>query len=143
MGLVKKGKIANYWSTNPLYKNEVAPSIMSRNRFQELLRYIHFVDNVTIDPTDRRAKIQALVDLLQSKFQELYTPEENIVIDESLIPWRGRLIFRQYKPSKAHMELGYLNFMLDGVAVAHCRCMLEKLEQEEEKFDKLKEFVKS
>ena len=33
MGLVKKGKIANYWSTNPLHKNEVAPSIMSRNRF--------------------------------------------------------------------------------------------------------------
>ena len=57
MGLVKKGKIDNYWSTNPLYKNEVAPRIMSRNRFQELLRYIHFVDNVTIDPTDRRAKI--------------------------------------------------------------------------------------
>ena len=94
MGFVKKAKIANYWSTNPLYKNEVAPSIISRNRFQELLRYIHFVDNVTIDPTDRRAKIQALLDLLQSKFQELYTPEENIVIDESLISWRGRLIFR-------------------------------------------------
>ena len=64
MGLVKKGKIANYWSTNPLYKNEVAPNIMSRNRFQELLRYIHFVNNVTIDPTDRREKIQALIDLL-------------------------------------------------------------------------------
>ena len=102
MGLVKKGKISNYCSTNPLYKNEVATSIMSRNRFQELLRYIHIVDNVTIDPTDRRAKIQALVDLLQSKFQELYTPEESIVIDESLLPWRGRLIFHQYIPCKAH-----------------------------------------
>ena len=39
---------------------------------------------------------------MQSKFQELYTPEESIVIDESLIPWRGRLIFRQYMPCKAH-----------------------------------------
>ena len=85
-----------------MYKNEVAPSIMSRNRFQKLLRYIHFVDNVTIDPTNRRAKIQALVDLLQSKFQELYTAEESIVIDESLISWRGRLIFRQYIPCKVH-----------------------------------------
>ena len=102
MGLVKKGKISSYWSTNPLYKNEVASSIMSRNCFQELLKYIHFVDNVTIDPTDPRAKIQALADLLQSKFLELYTPEESIVIDESLIPWRGCLIFCQYIPSKAH-----------------------------------------
>ena len=33
MGLVKKGKIANYGPTNLLYKNEVAPSFMSRNRF--------------------------------------------------------------------------------------------------------------
>ena len=102
MDLVKKGKIANYWSTNPLYKSEVALNIISRNRFQELLRYIHFADNVTIDPTDRTAKIQALADLLQSKFQELYTPEESIVIDESLIPWRGSLIFCQYIPCKAH-----------------------------------------
>ena len=102
MSLVKKGKIANYWSTNTLYKNEVEPSIISRNRFQELLRYIHFVDKLTIDPTDGREKIQALVDLLQSNFQEFYTPEESIVIDESLIPWRGRLIFRQYIPCNAH-----------------------------------------
>ena len=101
MGLVKKGKIANYWSTNSLYKNEVAPSIMSRNRFQVVLRYINFADNLTIDPTDGREKIQALVDLLQSKLLELYTTEESILIEESQIPWRDAC-FRQYIPSKAH-----------------------------------------
>ena len=52
MGVVKKEKIAKYWSTNPLYRNKVALCIMSRNRFQELLRYIHFADNITIDPKD-------------------------------------------------------------------------------------------
>ena len=41
------------------------------------------------------------------------------------------------------MELSYLNFVLDRVTVGHCRCMLGKLEQEEEKLDKLKEFVKT
>ena len=41
------------------------------------------------------------------------------------------------------MELSYLNFALNRVTVDRCRCMLEKLEQEKEKLDKLKEFVKS
>ena len=138
---MNKGKIANYWSTNPLYNNEVAPSIMFHNRFQELLRYIHFVDNVTIDLTDQRAKIQALVDLLQSKFQELYTPEDSIVIDESLIPWRGRLIFCQYIPFKAH-KYGIKLFKL--CARQGCCWLLQRhAGKTGTGGDKLKEFVKS
>lgn len=39
---------------------------------------------------------------MQKKFKDLYTPEEDIIIDESLVPWRGRLLFRQYLPAKAH-----------------------------------------
>ncbi|XP_046666721.1 piggyBac transposable element-derived protein 4-like [Homalodisca vitripennis] len=29
-------------------------------------------------------------------------PGENIVIDETMVPWRGRLHFRQYNPNKTH-----------------------------------------
>ena len=32
----------------------------------------------------------------------MYTPEKHIVVDESLVPWRGRIVFLQYLPSKAH-----------------------------------------
>ena len=102
MGLVKVGKLANYWSTNPLYKNLVASNTMPRNRFQAILRHIHFANNEMIEPNDKLGKIQPLIDKLQDKFQKLYTPEDSIVIDESLVPWRGRLVFRQYLPAKAH-----------------------------------------
>ncbi|XP_013785562.1 piggyBac transposable element-derived protein 4-like [Limulus polyphemus] len=102
IGLVKLGKSANYWSTNPLYKNEVASKTISQNRFQSLLTNIHFADNEAIQPDNRLGKIQTLIDKMQRKFQELYTPEESIVIDESLIPWSGRLVFRHYIPAKAY-----------------------------------------
>ncbi|XP_055910500.1 piggyBac transposable element-derived protein 4 [Eupeodes corollae] len=52
---------------------------MSRNRFQLLLKFIHFADNVS-------ARI----------------PGEILAVDESMIPWRGRLQFRQYNPRKSH-----------------------------------------
>ncbi|XP_070548779.1 piggyBac transposable element-derived protein 4-like [Ptychodera flava] len=33
-------------------------------------------------------------------FQTVYTPERDVAIDESLLLWKGRLIFRQYIPLK-------------------------------------------
>lgn len=102
MGLVKVNPVANYWSKNTLYNFKLPSTVMSRNRFEILLSNLHFTDNTSISPKDRQGKIINLMDKLQEKYQKVYTPGENIVIDETLIPWRGRLIFRQYIPSKAH-----------------------------------------
>lgn len=103
MGLVPIGNVKDYWATNStVYNFEYPKSIMPRNRYQLLLSVIHFNDNRTIQRDNRLGKIEKLLALLQTKFQTIYTPDENIVIDESLVPWRGRLIFRQYIPNKAH-----------------------------------------
>ena len=102
MGLVKVNPVVNYWSKNTLYNVKLPSTVMSRNRFEILLSNLHFTDNTSISPKDRQGKIINLMDKLQEKYQKVYTPGENIVIDETLIPWRGRLILRQYIPSKAH-----------------------------------------
>lgn len=102
MGLVKLSTLKDYWSTRKMYKQDVPQSTMSRNRYQLLLAMIHFNNNETIEKGNRLGKIQPLVNLLRQKFQALFSPGENIVIDETLVPWRGRLIFRQYIPNKAH-----------------------------------------
>lgn len=102
MGLDRRGRIRNYWSRKTIYKNDVAPRTMSRNRYQALLRNIHFANNAAIQEGDRLGKIRPLLSLMTENFKALYTPEEKIVVDESLVPWRGRLIFRQYIPNKAH-----------------------------------------
>jgi len=41
-----------------------------------------------------------LLDHLFEHFQVAYTPESNISVDESLLLWKGRLIFKQYIPLK-------------------------------------------
>ncbi|XP_043501574.1 uncharacterized protein LOC122523750 [Polistes fuscatus] len=59
----------DYWSTNQLMKTPIFSKTMSRNRFRQILTYIHFANNANT-PTN------------------------------GMIPWRGRLTFKTYNPSK-------------------------------------------
>lgn len=102
MGLLRAGEISDYWRASPLYKTSIPEMTMSRNRFQILLNCLHFADNTKIVNGDRLGKIQPLLDSLLRNFQTVFTPGCDVVIDETLVPWRGRLIFRQYIPNKAH-----------------------------------------
>lgn len=102
MGLVQLGKISDYWSLSALYKQYLPSKIMSRNRYQLLLAMIHFCNNEDIKKNDRLCKISTLLLKLKENYQNLYTPGQDFVIDESLVPWRGRLIFKQYIPNKTH-----------------------------------------
>ena len=47
-------------------------------------------------------KLKLLFDKLVQRFQEVYKPGKEVVIDESMVPFRGRTYFRQYIPGKRH-----------------------------------------
>ncbi|KAJ6648949.1 PiggyBac transposable element-derived protein 4 [Pseudolycoriella hygida] len=100
MGIVKLPGIHMYWSKNQFYRNAFVPQVMSRNRFQLLLKMIHFANDDDI-AGDRLGKVRNLLNLLEKNFMSR-TPGEILVVDESMIPWRGRLLFRQYNPRKSH-----------------------------------------
>ena len=105
MGIVKLPSVVHYWSTKVFYRHPIFGSIMTRNRFQLILRFLHFNDNSMMprqgEPNyDRLFKVRPVVDHLHEKFQEVYTPRQNICVDESLLLWKGRLVFRQYLPLK-------------------------------------------
>lgn len=91
-----------YWSNKEMFKNDVIKRAMSRNRFECILKCLHFHDNDVDIAEPRLSKIKELSNLLNTYFQSVYIPGENIFIDESMIPWRGRLVFRQYNPQKSH-----------------------------------------
>ena len=101
MGIVALPEISLYWSRKPLYNLNLPRSIMSRDRFLVLLRYSHVSDNNDANQ-GRLAKIKPLLDIVLDNFQDLLEPGERIVVDESLVPFRGRLVFRQYIPGKKH-----------------------------------------
>lgn len=70
--------------------------------FQLLLNMVHFANNKNNPQNDRFHKIQSLVDKVVYNFQTVLDPGETVCIDESLIPFRGRLVMRQYLKGKRH-----------------------------------------
>lgn len=103
MGLVQLPHINLYWSKNPLYGNPMIKQTMTRDRFLLLKRFWHFVNNEQIaDQNDRLAKIRAIVNYLNSVCMDALETGKDLVIDETMVPWRGRLVFKQYIKNKAH-----------------------------------------
>ncbi|XP_041421552.1 piggyBac transposable element-derived protein 4-like [Xenopus laevis] len=105
MGLIKVNSLESYWDTTTVLSIPIFSATMPRNRYQLLLRFLHFNDNSRAvppnDPShDRLHKLRPLIDSLSERFATVYTPSQNICIDESLLLFKGRLHFRQYIPSK-------------------------------------------
>lgn len=103
--------IRHYSSTSELYWTEIVKKVMAWNRFEILLKVWHFTNNDNCPPRDRLYKIEPFVEKLNEKFQAVYIPGETICVDESLIPYRERLIMRQYIPQKTH-KYGIKTFKL-------------------------------
>ena len=77
---------------------------LSLNQYQQLLRYMHLVDNndslpCTDDKFDRVFKVRPMIVLLQDAFKRWATPGKNNDVDEAGITSRHRWL-RTYNPSK-------------------------------------------
>lgn len=102
MGIVRLPKVSYYWSKDKIMGQSFPATVMSRNRFELILQYLHFSNNESIDPCDRIDKIRELVNELNDNFKKYYTPNEYLCVDESMIPFRGRLIMLQFNKQKRH-----------------------------------------
>ena len=70
---------------------------MSKNRFTDLSQYLRFDDKQTRSyrrSKDKLAPIIEIFDIIMKNLKKSYKP------DEQLLPYRGRVSFRQYMPSK-------------------------------------------
>ena len=72
MGLCRFGEIRDYWRSCELYTQNLAPKTMSRNRFQILLRSLHFEDNSKLDKNDRLGKISSLLTTMNRNFKGIF-----------------------------------------------------------------------
>ena len=116
MGLVKLPRLDLYWTKDSLFHVPLFKAVMDRDRYILILKFWHIADNDTAVPRgqpgyDSLHKIRPLLQHLNEKFQAVYTPSQNIAIDESLVLWKGRLVFRQYIPMK-RARFGIKHFML-------------------------------
>ena len=84
-GIIRKPEISQYWSTDPLLVTPIF-NIMSRNRYQSIMEFLHFNDNTFYDAADpdrdRLFKARPLTEHLVKRFKEVYIPSREISIDE-------------------------------------------------------------
>lgn len=114
MGNVKLNKLQDYWRTSRLFNFKCFADHMSRDRFLVILRSLHFSTNPEPnqpEPNDRLYKIRPVINYFNTKMKDLYYPGKNLSLDESMVLWRGRLLFRQYIANKRH-KYGLKLYML-------------------------------
>ena len=101
MGLVKMPSYKHYWKKDKLFQNNFFPAVMSRERFQLIMRFLHFGERPDF-VGDRLSKVKSLIHHLNDTMSAIYVPDRNLSLDESMMLFRGRLIFRQYIKNKRH-----------------------------------------
>ena len=85
---------------DPLY-TVFCSTVMKWYGYQHILIYLHFTDNRNEpDRTDENSdilwKIRDLFEILNGTFSTFYDLSKNLAIDEVIVSFKGRVIFKQY-----------------------------------------------
>ncbi len=105
MGIVSLPALRDYWTKDPVVGHPWFRSVMSRNRFMQIHRYFHLVDNTKAPARsspnyDKLWKIRPMLEILHENCQELYSPHQQLSVDKSMIRTKCRLSFIQYMKAK-------------------------------------------
>ncbi|XP_064596339.1 piggyBac transposable element-derived protein 4-like [Liolophura sinensis] len=78
---------------------------MARDRFEKILQYFHYNDSTT-NPArgdanhDKIHHVRPVFSIVQRRLVENYRPHKSVTLDKAMIPFRGRVSYRQYLPAK-------------------------------------------
>ena len=105
MGIIRLPSLYDYWKKDPYYRYGPIANRISRDRFMEIGRYLHFVDNSTLAPPgsdgyDRLGKVRPVLEYLSGQCIALYNPNRDCSIDEAMIAFKGQSSMKQYIPKK-------------------------------------------
>jgi len=120
MGLVGKTHLNEYWETDQLTHTPAFHNIMSRNRFKQILEFLHFSkalpskkNQFYLFPADElQEKVFEITDMFVA-WKKSFQLDLNVFVDESICGFGGTLAFKQYIPQKAHQR---------GIKFFHIAC---------------------
>ena len=105
MGLVQMPAMEDYWKRDVHFHYAPVADRISRSRFREISRYLHFANKSNLPQRgesgfDQLRKVRPVLEALQSRFEESYDPHCEQSIDEAMIKFQGRSTIKQYLPAK-------------------------------------------
>jgi len=101
MGHDVRDTLKYYWFTvEQFYSNR-----MKCDLFYCILKFLHFSDNMNQpdkndNKYDRPLKMRTLFDQLNDAYAKFYNPSECSAMDEVIMLFKGRVLFKQYTPKK-------------------------------------------
>jgi len=95
----------DYWQRDKNLRYAPVAERISRDRFRDISRYLHFVDNATLQPRgspkhDQLGKIRPFLTHINQQCRLLYNPHREVAVDEAMIKFKGRSTLKQYMPLK-------------------------------------------
>lgn len=101
-----------YWDSKADMEHPMVKNAMRRNRFEQVLQFLHLADNNSPDQMDKAWKVRPLMDKMKAQFLEHFTPEEEINYDESMVKYFGRHSCKQFIRGKP-IRFGYKMWSLN------------------------------
>jgi len=111
-----RDKLTDYWSKLDQVYTPFYDTMMISDRYLHIVRYLHFTDDrkelVGQKKFDRLWKIRDLFEILNDIFSRFYNPSENLAIDEVIVTFKGRVIFKKYIRKNARVSAPkYIKFV--------------------------------
>ncbi|XP_064647459.1 piggyBac transposable element-derived protein 4-like [Lineus longissimus] len=113
--LIHKDRYEQYWKVkkNMLTVTPGFPKVFCRDRFLAIWSVLHCVDeqDPALDKTDKIYKSRPIFNYILERFKRHYTPEQELSLDEGMIPTKNSLSIRQYIKDKP-IKWGIKTFLL-------------------------------
>ena len=89
-----------YWEMSSDSRDTIVASLFTRNRFLDVLQYLHLADNNNLNPSDKFSKANPFFKMINESCLQNFIPEKNVSIDESMVRYYGRHGCKQYIQNK-------------------------------------------
>nr|XP_032821145.1 uncharacterized protein LOC116948512 isoform X2 [Petromyzon marinus] len=105
MGIKNLPRLYCYWAGNVALRCDWISGTMSHSRYVKINQYLHVRNNKSVPRVDRRDydpifKVRNVVETVRENFGRYYYPHCEVAVDEGMIPFKGRLFFKQHMPAK-------------------------------------------
>ncbi|XP_071123227.1 piggyBac transposable element-derived protein 4-like [Mytilus edulis] len=105
IGLIRKSSIEEYWNSSlPSQASHWFKKVMSRNRFQDILKFLYVSDYSRNVPRqhpayDPASRFRPLLSFMNKQFCRFIVPKKEVYVDETLMATKGHNVMKQDIPS--------------------------------------------
>ena len=92
--------IKSYWELGQYAGNEGIGNVISRTRFEQLMRNLHFADNQEDKKSDKAYNFRSVISHFNDSFLVCVSNDSTQSVDDHMVKIKGRSSMRQYVKNK-------------------------------------------